>query len=176
MLEEKLEEKDQQIKMLEEQLRLHVKVGVPPYYITFSNFQEKKAENLPSKSPSVYTHSTGYKFYLLLRHNGPPPGMHGHGTHVSGFVYSLKGDHDDKLKFPARFTITLELLNQHRDQDHHRRNIRCEVTRESIGNFSSIGRDYRLISHVDLKWNAHKQTQYLKSDCLRFKITEIVLC
>ena len=95
---------------------------------------------------------------------------------MSVFVYSFKGDHDDKLKFPARFTITLELLNQHRDQDHHRRDIQCEVTRESIGNFSSIGRDYRLISHVDLKWNARKQTQYLKSDCIRFRITGIVLC
>ena len=178
MLEEKLEEKDHQIKILKEQQnRLHIKVGIPPYYITFSNFQDMKAKVFSITSPSVYTHSTGYKFELSLQPSGPLlTYVDGHGTHVAVYVYSLEGDHDDKLKLPARFTITLELLNQHRDQDHHRRDIECEVTRESIGNIISIGMDYKLISHDDLKWNAHKQTQYLKSDCLRFRITEIVLC
>ena len=31
--------------------------------------------------------------------------------------------------FPATFTITRELLNQHINQDHHVRDIQCEVTR-----------------------------------------------
>ena len=178
MLEEKLEEKDHQIKMLrEQQNRLHIKVGILPYHIILTKFQDKKAKNLAFRSPSVYTRFTGYKFELSLRPNGPLSHTVGHGTHVAVFVYSVKGDHDDILKFPARFTITLELLNQHRDQDHHRRHIQCEVTRERIGNKhnSCIGSDSIFILHLFLEWDACKQTQYLKNDCLKFRITEIVV-
>ena len=98
----------------------------------------------------------------------------GNGTHVSVAVYSLKGDHDAELKIPAKFLITLQLLNQHRDQDHHTRDIQCGIkTREDIGNFS--GSDLTFIPHDDLEWNRAKQTQYLKNDCLKFRITKIVI-
>ena len=172
MLEEKLEEKDQQIKMLEERTnRLGIVVGIPPYYITLCNFQDTKEKNGHITIPPMYTHSDGYKFYLSLRPNGPLL-SDGRGTHVAVYVYSLIGDHDDKLKFPARFTITLELLNQHRDQDHYSRDIQCEMTRGSISSGSS---NKKYISHADLEWNADKQTHYLKNDCLKFRVMKIVV-
>jgi len=31
----------------------------------------------------------------------------------------------------------------------------------------------KLIAHTDLEMNAQKQTQYLKDDCLHFRITKI---
>ena len=71
MLEEKLEEKDHQIKILEEeQNRLHIKVGLLPYYIILSNFQDMKAKNMSIRSPLIYTHNSGYKFELLIQTNG----------------------------------------------------------------------------------------------------------
>ena len=83
MLEEKLEEKDQQIKTLEEQQnRLRIEVGVPPYYITLSNIQDKKSSNESIISPSVYTHSTGHKLYLVLQPNGLIGGD-GYNTHAA---------------------------------------------------------------------------------------------
>ena len=176
LLEEKLEEKDQQIKTLEEQQnRLRIEVGVPPYYITLSNIQDKKSSNESIISPSVYTHSTGHKFYLVLQPNGLIGGD-GYNTHAAVWVCSDKGDHDHKLKFPARFTITLELLNQHRDQDHYRRDIVCEVTKEKLGSQrQTIGLNTKFISHTDLEWNADKQTQFLKNDCLKARITKIAV-
>ena len=84
----------------------------------------------------------------------------GHGTHVAVLVYSFKGDRDDTLKFPVRFTITLELLNQHRDQDHYRRDIQCEMVK---GANSTICYNKKWIPQVDLVWNEEKQTQYLNS-------------
>ena len=84
-----------------------------------------------------------------------------------------KGDHDIVLKFPVKFTITLQLLNQHRDQDHYTIDIQYEKeTREST---SILSYDWTFISHADLKWNRDKQTQYLKDDCLKFRITKIAL-
>ena len=186
--QETLKVKDEKIKKLEDQLQtngqvieqqqraisqLCREVGIPPYDITFSDYQQEKASNGYISSPPMYTHPGGYKFTLILWPNGPVS-RSGWGTHVSGNVYSLKGDHDTTLKFPAKFTITLQLLNQHRNQNHYTRDIQCEIkTRADIGNY--IGTDFTFIPHAALKWNRDKQTQYLKDNCLRFKITKIVL-
>ena len=99
----------------------------------------------------------------------------GYKTHVAVSVYQVRGDHYDKLKFPARFTITLELLNRHRDQDHYRRDIHCEVPKRGVHSVYGIGKNFTFIPHADLEWNPCKQTQYLKNDCLKFRITEIVV-
>ena len=147
-------------------------VGIPPYDITLSNYQQEKARSSFIDSPPMYTHPGGYKFKLRLCPNG---GGNGYGTHVSVSVYSLESDHDAELKIPVKFTITVQLLNQHRDQDHHTRDIQCKVTRDMIGSVFCIGADWTFIPHAALEWNRGKQTQYLKDDCLRFRITKIVV-
>ena len=73
----------------------------------------------------------------------------------------------------GKFTITLQLLNQHRDQDHITvtRQLqwrKSERERANVGWFTS-----ELIAHTDLELNAQKQTQYMKDDDLRFCITKI---
>ena len=172
--QETVKVKDEQIKKLEDQLQtngqvieqqqqaisqLRREVGIPPYDITLSNYRHE------IDSPPMYTHPGGYKFKLRLQPNSL-------STHVAVLVYSVKGDHDAVLKFPVKFTVTLQLLNQHRDQDHHTRYIQCEIkTREKIGSAGNIGFDYTFIPNADLEWNRDKQTQYLKDDCHKFRIT-----
>ena len=181
--QETLKVKVEQIKKLEDQLQTNGQVieqqqqtirqicsgefGVPPHDITLSNYRQEKARGDCIDSPPMYTHPGGYKFKLLLWPNS------GTGTHVSVYVHSLRSDHNATLKFPAKFIITLQLLNQHRDQDHHMRDIQCEIkTSEKIG--IRVGTGWKFIPHTHLEWNRAKQTQYLKDDCLRFRITKIV--
>ena len=100
--------------------------------------------------------------------------LDGQGTHVSAIAYSLQGEYDDKLKFPLRFTVTLELLNQHRDQDHYRQDIWCQPEERTISfGVKECGSCPKFIPHADLEWNESKQIQYLKNDCLKFRITKI---
>ena len=145
---------------------------VPPYDIQYSKYQKEKARGSVMDSASMYTHPGGYNFKLTLWPNGFNDGK---GTHVSVSVHTLKGDHDDELKFPVKFTITVQLLNQHRDQDHHTRDIQCELTRANIGCRRYIGADWMFIPHAALEWNRDKQTQYLKDDCLKLRITKIIV-
>ena len=171
MLEEKLEEKDHQIKTLGERHgsainSLRLEIGIPPYEFMITGYQEKKTRRQHSDAPLMHTHPGGYRIKLRLYPNGM---WDGRGTHLSVLVYALKGDHDSRLKFPARFTITLELLNQHRDQDHHRRDIQCEMKRENIGSGEEIGSNWKFIPQTDLERNEHTETQYLKNDCLKLK-------
>ena len=180
--QELMKERDAQIKALEEQQIRNRQLieqqqqaisqicsgefGIPPYDITLSNYQEK-ARGSHIDGPPMYTHPGGYKFNLRLYPKGVPY-TEAHGTHVSVLVYPLKGDHDAKLKFPVKLTIIVQLLNQHWDQEHHTRDIQCEIkTRERIGSGLSIGFNQKFIPRADLEWNRDKQTQYLKDDCLR---------
>ena len=170
-VEQKMKEKDKQIESLQSKIQeITPHVHSPPYYCTLSNYRQVKANVGYISSPPMYTHTGGYKYKLSLWPNGIGPGT---GTHVTVFVYSVKIDHDAELKVPVKFTITVQLLNQHRNQDHHTRDIQCEVNRERIG--ESIGYDWTFIPHADLEWNRGKQTQYLKDDCFRFRITKIVV-
>ena len=77
----------------------------------------------------------------------------------------MSGEFDATLQWPAKFTITLQLLNQHRDQDHITVTTQFKWKGPAIDSF---GR--KLIAHTDLELNTQKQTQYLKDDCLRFRI------
>ena len=57
----------------------------------------------------------GYKFCLGVMPSGNGDGE---GTHLSVYVYRMKGENDDLLEWPFRGQVTFELLNQAGDFDH----------------------------------------------------------
>ena len=120
----------------------------------------------------MYTHPHGYKFCIVVWPNGWfVDGRH--GTHVLVYLNSKLGEFDATLQWPANFTITLQLLNQHRDQDHITVTKPFQWTKSEndwvyAGDFHS-----RFVSHAVLEYNAQKQTQYLKDDCLHFRVAKM---
>ena len=85
---------------------------------------------------------------------------------------SFEHSHENKARFPTKFTITLELLNQHRDQDHHRRDIQCEMKKgDTLESIHVIAPEF--IHRSAMKWNADKQTLYLRNNCLKFRVVKI---
>ena len=173
-LEATLEEKEQLTKSFEEQKSKVL------YNIHILNFHEQKIKNARIDGPRSYTHPRGYKYQITIRPNGSRNSS-GFGTHVSVKVISLAGDYDSTRKFPARFAVTLELLNQHRDQDHYTKDIFCEV--KDMGGFArkvkadrtAIGCDREFISHYDLGWNPDKQTLFIKNNRIKFRVTKLVM-
>ena len=175
MLEEKLEEKHQEIKTLVGQHglsinKLHIEVGVPPYEFTIANYKEKGTMDSLYflTSPPMYTHPGGYRFILHIQ---SPDGVI-NSSHMSvGLTHDT--DRATKLRFPIEFTITLQLLNQYKDQDHYKKDIRCKLTKNDMPLVSLV--EPHFIRHNDLKWNAGKQTEYLKNSCLKFRVTKVCL-
>ena len=170
------EQEIQQIRAIEEHhesdiTSLRIKTGIPLYVLTFSRRGPGGAKLGFIDTSPLLTHPGGYKFRISLYPKGSSIGFE---THVSIKVFALKGDFDDMLKFPARFTISLELLNQHRDQDHYRRDIHCKVTREILGTFSTAGHDWEFIPLTSLDWNKDKQIEYFKNGCFKFRVLKIV--
>ena len=87
----------------------------PPLCFTVHNFNRLKADRKTWTSPDLYTHEQGYKISVKVYPD--------HGSGVSVYVWAKPGEHDARLKWPARASFTIQLLNQHRDHAH--------LTRES---------------------------------------------
>ena len=151
---------------------VHNHVGLVPVSFTMPNFEQKKIFSSSWYSPSFYTHPRGYKMCLNVEANSWGDSK---GSHVGVALYMMPGDDDNILKWPFRGEITIQLLNQRGDHEHHLKII--PVTDRSINEFCSrvlVGERSpngwgipRFISHTELL------PTYLQHDCLKFCIKEI---
>ncbi len=138
------------------------------------SFKEKKGNNIDFYSNPFYTHPRGYKMVINIDANGYD--MH-KGTHVSVWVYLMRGEYDDQLEFPFKGTIKFELLNQLEDKNHHCKSYTHDGKRVIDQERSNEGFSVpAFIPHGDLGFNdlgfnATKNCQYLKDDCLVFRIS-----
>ena len=142
-----------------------------PVTIKMSKFNSRKERKKGWLSDPFYTHNKGYKMRLNVDAAGYDDGE---GTHLSVYLYLMKGPHDDKLTWPLRGSFEIKLLNQISDSEH------CPVIlkyddEDAVGrvteNENSLGYD-QYISNQDL--NKDTQTcQYLKDDCLFFQVTKL---
>ena len=154
----------------------------PPYQVMPVSFKLKKfSQWLKSKeewySSPFFAFDQGYQVCLNIYASGYGNGK---GTHVSVYMYLMKGPHDDKLEqsghWPLRGTFTIELLNQLNDSDHYSRMIQfhhllyeCSnrVSVEVIAN-SGCGQP-QFISHSTLL--DHSGSKYYKSDSVIFRVS-----
>ena len=103
----------------------------------------------------------------------------GKGTHVSVYVYLMRGDNDDNLKWPFKGTIKVSLLNQLEDEQHHTMEVWSDEDDipEDIGGrvTGRVRADCgwgisQFIPHEDLSYSGDKNCQYLKDDTLFFRV------
>ena len=106
MLEELFESK---LRCLDQKLLELTKKSNQTFEMT--NFSAEKAKDKLSdwKSPAMYTHVCGYKFYIGVDANGHSDGR---GKAVNIDVWDIPGDYDDQLKWPAKAKFIIELINQ----------------------------------------------------------------
>ena len=97
----------------------------------------------------------------------------GAGTHVSVYVYLMRGEHDDKLTWPFRGDITILLVNQNRDQDHVEYSVEFPAAVENVSHRVTVGErakkgwgKHKFVSHTKLE----STKQYLKNDCMMFRL------
>ena len=107
------------------------------------------------------------------------------GTHMSVFVSLMRGEHDDKLTWPFRGDITIQLVNQNRAQNHfesivHITDENCAADNEKLGRVISRERAKysfgycAFISHAKLESTARTK-QYLKNNRVKFRVNKVVI-
>ena len=138
---------------------------------TMIDFSKFKNESSTWKSPAMYTHLYGYKFFFQIMANGIAAGR---GKAVGVGLRSTPGEFDSHLKWPVKMKITLELINQHggdnlvaqKDEvswDKHGGSFRVTP----IGNISYPSSNCcHLINHSELY-------NYLVNDTLCFRVSVI---
>ena len=158
----------------------------PPWIIKMDELREKKDNNLWSIlqvtneegwfSDPVHSHFGGYKMCLRVDANGHKEGK---GTHVSVYVYLMRGDNDDNLKWPFKGTIKVSLLNQLENGQHHTKQVWSHGSdipesyskRVREGERADIGWGLdQFISYADLGYRSEKNCQYLKDNKFFFRV------
>ena len=160
----------QQIKI--RNMQAHSREMPMPYKLT--SFNQRKALRDIIYSPAFYTSPKGYKICLRVDAGGNGDGAN---THVSVFAYLMKGENDDYLQWPFTGNLTVELLNQLEDKNHHSKTVKftsgIDPSQRVVNEERSIlGWGWtKYIPHSNLGHKLAKNCQYLKDDRLHFKVS-----
>ena len=113
---------------------------------------------------------------MFIRVNSNGCGV-GAGTHVSVYVYLMRGEYDSKLVWPFKGDITIQLVN-HNTDDHHERIVPFNDAAVAYGSSDRVTsgdraakgmRCEKFISHTDVESSTN---QYIVNNSLTFRITK----
>lgn len=147
---------------------------VCPVTIRIPGFKEKEKNMEKWYSKPFYTDNKGFKMCLAIFAGGEGESR---GTHLSLFLFLMKGPHDDELTWPLRGEFEIKLLNQIRDSEHYSVIIPYDDIiaggRVMVGKVSQQGLGYGdYISNADLKMTT-STCQFLKHNCLFFQVAKL---
>ena len=152
--------------------------SIPPFIVNVTNFTDYKKLNAEYYSAPFYSSSNGYKMQLAIFANGVGKCE---STHVSVFVYLMKGANDSRLKWPFTGDISIHLLNW-REDDGHVKDIIPFDDNASLMSRSKVIEGERapnafgyskFIPHNELDYNHSNNTEYVSSDTLCFLIGNV---
>ena len=141
---------------------------IVPVIVKMSEYAKKKSDEDTWYSHSFYTHHKGYKMCLNIEAASKDID---NDTHLSVWLYLMKGSHDDQLEWPLKGHCGVKLLNQIGNNKHY----------VGIGEYFTNGNE-RITSGEKILWysthfityeDLHKVTpsrQYIKDDSIFFEV------
>ena len=148
-------------------------------------FEFHKTNNKIWYSEPFKTHEQGYKMCLMTYANGFEEEL---GTHLSLYACFVRGEYDDQLQWPFRGKIAVELLDQSTDDLTQGRHHECimhydDDTQDYYAQRVTAGElqigpgwgESQFVPHSKLNPENVSTVQYLKDDCLKFRVREVLL-
>ena len=151
---------------------------VCPVIMKVPEYTKKKTGRRDWYSASFYTHDKGYKMCLHIYAAGAGTGKN---SHLSVFLYVMKGPYDENLTWPLKGEFELKLLNQISETYEH---FSTTVTYDDHTPLKSSGRvagkeradngwgKHKFFSHEDLCKVTPTQ-QYLKDDLIYLQVDKL---
>ena len=142
--------------------------------LKLSSFTRLQAANQPWYSPAFETSKGGHTMRLEVY----PNGRDGLGTHISVYIFIVKGKNDDNIPWPFMGHVKVELLNQLNDSNHvsldfgEYKALSPQST-DSVEMANSLGMP-QFLPLSDLRFKSAKKCQFLKSDTLYFRVAVTV--
>ena len=193
-LEKKLEMKSEELARMEQKLRVkdeemqrqlwrsekvlkrriaeleHNLEGRGPFYFIVPNFTKLKANSTEWYSPPFYTHPGGYRLSLRVQAN-----WYGSDSvkRVSWCLYTEPGEYDELLKWPRQSpNCYIQVLNHCTSK--WKRYLSCgTATFKKPAPARQCSDCWHAVPHSYLQYNTENNVQYLKDDCLHFRIVKI---
>ena len=145
--------------------KLKTIAGVPPYDFHMKDYSIQQGN---VHSENFYTHEGGYKCRFLIGVGG---------THLSLGLLSVPGEFDAILPWPATATITIQLLNQCNDPDQNylgfTKTFQWTKPPRTLPLYNNDVYFVDTFSDTVVRCADITTKNYLKNDCLRFKIAQI---
>ena len=173
--ETQLQERDKKVDILLSEVRelrrlldnIHEKLCID-LSVTMTEFEYKKRNEVHWFSPPYFTHFNGHKMCFSLKFSRIT-------TYIIICSYMMKGPYDDHLQWPFKGKVIIQLLNQL--GDHHHYEFVFDYKDNEAGNRPNKGemtlyhkQQYDRLQYYQLEYNAYVNCQYLKDDCLKFKV------
>ena len=189
-IQDKIEQMEKQLKLQADQIRQQESIikmqfktlqmlakgknrlVTPAVDIAVDDFKRHKRSADQWYSPPFYTHVGGYKMCLRVDTNGLCSGK---GTHVSVYVYLMKGEFDDRLKWPFSGEVVVELKAAKPPHFQMIITLDDKVSSECVRrpseerNSKGWGKPH-FISHVDLQGGG-----FLKDNSLIFCVRKVIV-
>ena len=138
---------------------------------TITGVSQHMKYNTPYISTPFYTHKNGYKLRFEVLPNGYGSGAE---THLSVFIRLLKGEYDDKLKWPMNITIQITILNWCNNDTHITKSRNISDT--CVTGSNEIARLAwglpQLCAHSTLL-TASETAKYVEDDCIHISLNFI---
>lgn len=155
-------------------------LGLFPVEFTMPDFEQHRKDNSDWQSPPFYLQLHGYKMCLIVNANGHSAAKE---THVSVYACLMRGEFDSSLEWPFLGEITIQLLNQLANRNHATGSVRFTERTPDVYTCRVINSEkaekgwgiQKFIAHADLSYNSVKNRQYLKDNCLCFRVTKAKL-
>ena len=156
-----------------------ISLCTPPHQFVMTDFEQHKERGHCWNSPSFYTHQEGYRMCLVVNTDGFGDGIE---THTSVATCLMRGEYDSRLKWPFQGTVTIQLVNQLEDKEHHTKTYPYTdavphryAARVTVGEQSVAWGIPKFVLHSELGLSTDNNCQYLKDDCLIFRIISVKL-
>lgn len=140
-----------------------------PVILKVSEFEKKIYNETEWDSDTFYTSAEGYKLLLNVVCNGNDVGKN---THVSVYLYMVEGRNDSKIVWPMKKKLTVKLLNQINDAQHHSETHSISAKKSATQGERWIWYAHKFISHTNLRFFLPAGCRYLVNDTLFFEVSE----
>ena len=154
----------------------HTLIPVGPPTLVMSHIEQHKVEGDHWYSTPVYTHSPGYK--ICLKVEILPWGRSESVHNVQVSIHFMRGEFDDRLTWPFKGDICIQLVDQVKGQSHKKETVKYTDEEDNTSSRVVQGEvaRYGKQAFTILIYNRdHDTSRYLKNDTLVFQIYSVKL-
>lgn len=128
--------------------------------VRMDEFEKHRTNNEIWYSRPFYLHPKGYKICLKVFANGTNACK---GTHVSVYLTLMRGEYDEKLKWPLQGHFKVSALNQLADASHFEKEIKYNLTVPGNATQKVTGSDMAAVGHGLHDFLPHSYLGYFPS-------------